>query len=149
MLRKCRLKFTDVCMTGGIMRTPSHTILLYINDIPNCSDKLSFRIFADDTNIFASSSNAVELQSLINQELSKVKEWCDLNKLSINLTKTNYMIIKSPKRKTNIIWDVKLTNNDGSAYSLEKRNLHKIFGRTYRRYAIMETSGLLSMYSNF
>ena len=51
--------------------------LLYINDIPNCSDKLSFRIFADDTNIFASSSNASELQKLINQELSKVKEWCD------------------------------------------------------------------------
>ena len=66
--------------------------LLYINDIPNCSDKLSFRIFADDTNIFASCSNTVELQSLINQELSKVKEWCDLNKLSINLTKTNIII---------------------------------------------------------
>ena len=92
----------------------------------------SFRIFADDTNIFTSSSNAVDLQSLINQELSKVKEWCDLNKLSTNLTKTNYMIIKSPKRKTNIIWDVKLTNNDGSAYGLRKENLHKILGRTYR-----------------
>ena len=25
--------------------------LIYINDIPNCSEKLSFRIFADDTNI--------------------------------------------------------------------------------------------------
>ena len=95
--------------------------LLYINDIPNCSDKLSFRIFADDTNIFVSSSNAVELQNLINHELSKVKEWCDLNKLSINLKKTNYMIIKSPKKKTNITWDVKLTNNDGSTYGLEKR----------------------------
>jgi len=102
--------------------------LLYINDIPNCSDKLSFRIFADDTNIFESSSNAVELQSLINQELSKVKEWCDLNKLSIKLTKTNYMIIKSPERKTNIIWDVKLTNNDGSAYGLEKRTYIKYLG---------------------
>ena len=32
--------------------------LLYINDISNSSDKLSFRIFADDTNIFASSHNA-------------------------------------------------------------------------------------------
>ena len=40
--------------------------LIYINDIPNCSEKLSFRIFADDTNIFASSSNATELKSLIN-----------------------------------------------------------------------------------
>ena len=26
--------------------------LLYINDLPNCSNKLSFRIFADDTNMF-------------------------------------------------------------------------------------------------
>ena len=26
--------------------------LLSINDLPNCSSKLSFRIFADDTNIF-------------------------------------------------------------------------------------------------
>ena len=26
--------------------------LLYINDMPNCSKKLSFRIFADDTNVF-------------------------------------------------------------------------------------------------
>ena len=35
---------------------------------------------------------------------------------------------KSPKRKTNIIWDVKLTNNDGSAYSLEKRTYIKYLG---------------------
>ena len=102
--------------------------LLYINDIPNCSDKLSFRIFADDTNIFASSSNASELQKLINQELSKVKEWCDLNELSINLKKTNYMIIKSPKKKTNITWDVKIANNDGSTFYLEKRNYIKYLG---------------------
>ena len=81
------------------------------------SIKILWRVtFADDTNIFVSSSNAVELQNLINHELSKVKEWCDLNKLSINLKKTNYMIIKSPKKKTNITWDVKLTNNDGSTY---------------------------------
>jgi len=65
--------------------------LLYIHDIPNGSNKLSFRILADDTNIFASSSNAMELPNLINQELSKVKEWCDLKELSINLMKTNHM----------------------------------------------------------
>jgi hypothetical protein len=28
--------------------------LMYINDMPNCSSKLSFRIFADDTNVFYS-----------------------------------------------------------------------------------------------
>ena len=66
--------------------------LIYINDIPNCSEKLSCRIFADDTNIFASSPNATQLETLINQEFLKVKEWCDTNRLSINFKKTNYMI---------------------------------------------------------
>ena len=53
--------------------------LIYINDIPNCSEKLSFRIFAADTNIFASSPNTTQLETLINQELLKVKEWCDID----------------------------------------------------------------------
>ena len=31
--------------------------LLYINDLPNCSNKLSFRIFADDTNFSKARDN--------------------------------------------------------------------------------------------
>ena len=72
--------------------------LLYINDISNSSDKLSFRIFADDTNIFASSHNAKELENTMNMELTHVKRWCDINKLFINSKKTNFMIIKAPKK---------------------------------------------------
>ena len=63
--------------------------LIYINDLPNCSDKLSFKIFADNTNTFASASNLTTLEALMNSELEKVKEWCDVNKLSVNLSKTN------------------------------------------------------------
>ena len=73
--------------------------LLYINDIINCSDQLNFRIFADDTNVFASSPSIRDLEKLMNEELAKIKEWCDLNKLSINIKKTNYMIVESPKKK--------------------------------------------------
>ena len=43
--------------------------LIYINDMPNCLSKLSFRIFADDTNIFASSSSITDLETLVNEEL--------------------------------------------------------------------------------
>ena len=78
--------------------------LIYINDLPNCSNNLLFKIFADDTNIFATSSNLKTLEALMNSELDKVKEWCDVNKLSINISKTSYMIIK-PARK-------KIFNND-------------------------------------
>ena len=62
---------------------------IYINDLPNCSDKLSFKIFADDTNVFTSANNLKSLETLVDCELEKVKEWCDVNKLSINTAKTN------------------------------------------------------------
>ena len=73
--------------------------LLYINDLPQSSSKLSFRIFADDTNIFFSSKNIADLESTVNEELMNVIKYCNVNKLSINFKKTNYMIIASPKKK--------------------------------------------------
>ena len=42
--------------------------LLYINDISNCSDKLSFRIFADDTSVFYSCKNVNELEIVMNDQ---------------------------------------------------------------------------------
>ena len=71
--------------------------LLYINDLPNCSKKLSFRIFADDTNMFYTCDKLQHLETITNEELKLVFKYCDINKLSINLAKTNYMVISSPK----------------------------------------------------
>ena len=75
--------------------------LLYIY-LPRSSKELTFRIFADDTNMFYSSRDPEQLQSVINEELGKVLKFCAANMLSINFKKTNYMIITSPKTKTNI-----------------------------------------------
>ena len=55
-----------------------------------------------------------------------MKEWCDINRLSINFKKTNYMIIKSNKKKIANTFKLKLPNKDGSEYTLEKKTLHKI-----------------------
>ena len=93
-------KQTILC---GIRRgsTLGHLLfLIYINDLPNCSGRLNFKIFAVDTNIFASTRNLETLVRLINSELMKVKKWCDINKLSINMKKTNLMMIKSVKKRT-------------------------------------------------
>ena len=76
--------------------------LLYINDLPKSSKKLTFRIFADDTNMFYSSKDPEQLQSVINEGLGKVLKFCAANMLSINFKKTNYMLFTSPKKKTNI-----------------------------------------------
>ena len=47
--------------------------LIYINDLPHCSSVLSFRIFADVTNVFASAHDLRSLEQLINTELKKIK----------------------------------------------------------------------------
>ena len=52
--------------------------------------------------MFYSSKDPEQLQSVINEELGKVLKFCAANILSINFKKTNYMIITSPKKKTNI-----------------------------------------------
>ena len=73
--------------------------LLYINDLPNASKILSFFLFADDTNIYYESDNVTELKIKINKELQKVKYWLEVNKLSLNIDKTNFVIFHSSRKK--------------------------------------------------
>jgi len=69
--------------------------------------------------------NSLELQMIL--ELKKVKEWCDINKLSIKFKKTNYLIVKSPRKK-NANVNVTITNRDGSCHSLEWKDHIKYLG---------------------
>ena len=50
-------------------------------------------MFADDTTVLYSSSDIVSKIPVINRELSEVSYWFKANKLSVNATKTNYMIM--------------------------------------------------------
>ena len=68
--------------------------LLYINDIENCSDILSFVLYADDTNAFYSNSCLKTLSSTMQNEMNKVVKWLNANKLSINSSKTKFVIFK-------------------------------------------------------
>lgn len=73
--------------------------LSYINDIPNVSKRLNFRIFADDTNIFFSHTNPLIIEQVVNEDLELIMKYCIMNKLSINKKKTNYMIVTSKNKK--------------------------------------------------
>ena len=101
--------------------------LIYINDLPNCSSLLTFRIFADDTNVFASARDFKTLEHLINTELKNVKLCCDANKLSINFSKTNFMIVKSPRKRDQAV-NIKIESVDGSSYLLERKDRVKYLG---------------------
>ena len=80
--------------------------LLYINDLPNISKKLKFYLFADDTNIYFEASDLVLLEKIVNKELQKLYEWLYLNRLSLNISKSNFVIfhaINKPNHVTILI----------------------------------------------
>ena len=87
------------------MRRPSRfysgsfVFLLCINDLPHASKLTRPLLFADDTRIFYSHFDLIELQSTLNDELCNYYMWLKSNKLSVNV-KT---IVMSSLRKKQII----------------------------------------------
>ena len=70
--------------------------LMYINNLPQVSD-LKITLFADDAVLTYTDKNPVTLQNRINDELQKIKNWMQANKLTITYNKTNYRIITKKK----------------------------------------------------
>jgi len=63
--------------------------LIYINDLPQAS-QLTVKLFADDTALTLSDVCIKQLNCNTNKhkELMKINHWMNINKLSLNYTKT-------------------------------------------------------------
>ena len=84
--------------------------LVYINDLPNCLSLASPRMFADDTNITFAASTMADLENVINSELRNLNCWLVTNKLSLNIAKTEFMVIGSNQRVHALLWQAKCSN---------------------------------------
>ena len=72
--------------------------LVYINDLPNCLNVGSPRMYADDTNVTFSAATIPDLESQINSDLKYINRWLKANKLSLNVAKTEFMVISSRQK---------------------------------------------------
>ena len=72
--------------------------LLYINDINSCTD-LQFLLFADDTSLFISHKDQKFIENRLNMGLNDIYYWLLTNKLTLNVTKSNYVIFHVPNKK--------------------------------------------------
>ena len=62
-------------------------------------------LFADDTSIFvAARQNLNNLICNINKELRLISEWFQVNKPSLNVSKTGFVLFSSPKNVRTTIW---------------------------------------------
>jgi hypothetical protein len=71
--------------------------LIYINDLNQISEILHTIMFADDTNLFLSGKNAIDVESQFNRELVLISEWFNVNLLSLNVKKTSYMVFSNAR----------------------------------------------------
>ena len=64
----------------------------------------TFFLFADDTNIYYEADDMEELKKVVNNELDGLFKWLCANRLSLNISKTNYLIFHpyNKRLKTNI-----------------------------------------------
>ena len=76
--------------------------IVYMNDICETSNILSFILFADDTTVFHSDNDIQRLCNIMNRELKEIVNWFKCNKLSLNASKTNLMFIGTPHQTSNI-----------------------------------------------
>ena len=72
--------------------------LISISDLPNCLSVSSPNMFADDTNIIVAGDSLTELENKINLELENLNRWLVANRLSLSVTKTEFMVIYSHQK---------------------------------------------------
>ena len=74
-------------------------VILYINDLADVSEKLFTILFADDTTILIEGTEVNSIITSLNSELAKMTDWLKANKLSINVSKTHYMVFHRSTQK--------------------------------------------------
>ena len=142
--------------------------LVYINDLATvCSNVFSI-FFADDSNIFKNGKNLLEIQEVINKELKDISIWLNVNKLFMNISKTQYMLFSGKKLENHspniviegialsrvystkflgIIIDDKLTWKDHITYVSKK--ISKGLGVIRKARKCLNSETLLSLYYSF
>ena len=86
--------------------------LLYINDLPQCLNFSHPRMYADDTSITYAGKDLNEIDDYLNNDLKSVNTWLSSNKLTLNLTKTEFLIITSRQRRVYLSDNPSLTINN-------------------------------------
>lgn len=73
--------------------------IIYINDLNKLLKKCIVHHFADDTNLIFASKKIATIETVMNFELKLLSSWLKSNKLSLNTSKTEFIVFHSPRKK--------------------------------------------------
>ena len=142
--------------------------LIYINDLCSACNFTTPVLFADDTNLFSSGTDLPAMANNINYELEQISLWLKVNKLSLNVKKTHYMVFTNKKSRTanlkisidnqiidevcqtkflGVMIDNKLTWKNHISYICGK--ISREIGMLIKARNYLNQTGLLSLYYSF
>ena len=97
--------------------------LVYINYLPKCLNCAIPRMFADNTSVHYTENSMDELQSVIKPEFENLYKWLNTNKLSLNIAKTELLIIGSRQMINAMDDGITVEINDCEVKNLIQSNL--------------------------
>ena len=74
-------------------------VLVYINDLPYSVKNEKVFIYADDTSLALQSESISQLAAALNDDLRNIHLWLKGNILSLNVTKTQSLLISAKHRQ--------------------------------------------------
>ena len=72
--------------------------IIYVNDMHSAVKSSIMHHFADDTNLLFSNKNPNKIANVLNRDLKYLFEWLCANRLSLNVSKTEFIIFRPPKK---------------------------------------------------
>ena len=84
--------------------------IIYTNDLPTSINHAKTILFADDTTVYFASKSIDTLFEIMSQELNSLSDWLRANKLSLNISKTNYILLSNTDKQRLNLTEIKLAN---------------------------------------
>lgn len=91
--------------------------ILYINDVIKYLEGVSVSLYADDTVIYTANTDSLTNIQILNHNADLFYRWCNLNKLTVNISKSKCMLFSNINERTS----VNLRKN--ACISLDKQRL--------------------------
>jgi hypothetical protein len=83
-----------------------------MNDIVHVSSVMKIILFADDTNLLLNSTNLNDLIATANTEIQKISDRLKINKLSLNIKKTHFILFHFRQKKITLDFKLKIDNSE-------------------------------------